>query len=136
MDVSRRVDLVALTLLALALLASVALYGRLPAEMAVQFTGGAVSSVVSKPVGAVVVPVVGVVVVAGIRLAPLLGVARHGSPDLGVLLTGVIVAYVHALILVWNVGVRFQPALGVVPLLVVVVGVTIYARSRGIGSGV
>jgi uncharacterized membrane protein len=133
---SRRADLVALTLLALAFLASVALYGRLPSEMAVQFSGGAASSVVPKPVGAFAVPVVGAVVVAGIRIAPRLGLDRNGSPDLGVLLTGVIVTYVHALILLWNTGTRFRPTLALLPLLLLVAGVTIYAGRLRAGSGV
>jgi uncharacterized membrane protein len=133
---SRRADLVALALVGLSLVASVALYGRLPAEIAVQFSDGAPSSVLSKPVGAFVVPAVGAVVVAGIRLAPRLGLDRQKSPDLGVLLTGVIVAYVHALVLLWNTGTRFPPTLAVLPLLVGVVGITVYVRTRGAGSGV
>jgi uncharacterized membrane protein len=132
---SRRADLAALTLVGLSLLASVVLYARLPGEMAVQFAGGAPSSVVSKPVGAFAVPAVGAVVVAGIRLAPRLGLDRQNSPDLGVLLTGVIVAYVHTLILLWNTGVRFQPTLAVLPLLLVVVGITLYVRRRGAATG-
>jgi uncharacterized membrane protein len=133
---SRRADLAALTLVGLSLLASAVLYASLPSEMAVQFSGETPSSVVSKPVGAFAVPALGAVVVAGIRIAPRLGLDRNRQPDLGVLLTGVIVAYVHTLILLWNVGVRFQPALAVVPLLVVVVGLTVYVRSRGAESGV
>jgi uncharacterized membrane protein len=133
---SRHADLVALTLVGVSFVASLALYAALPSEMAVQFSGDAPSSVVSKPIGAFAVPVVGAVVVAGIRIAPRLGLDRQNSPDLGVLLTGVIVAYVHTLILLWNVGVRFQPTLAVVPLLVAVVGLTVYVRSRGTESGV
>ncbi|MFC5367541.1 DUF1648 domain-containing protein [Salinirubrum litoreum] len=133
---SRRTDSVALTLVGLSVVASVVLYATLPSEMAVQFSDGTPSSVVSKPVGAFAVPAVGVVVVVGIRLAPRLGLDRTRSPDLGVLLTGVIVAYVHALILLWNTGTRFQPTLAVLPLLVVVIGITVYVKSRGTESGV
>jgi uncharacterized membrane protein len=132
---SRRADLVALTLVGLSLVASVALYGRLPGEIAVQFSDGAPSSVLSKPVGAFVVPSVGAVVVAGIRIAPRLGLDRDRNPDLGVLLTGV-VAYVHALVLLWNTGTRFPPTLAVLPLVVGIVAITVYVGTRGAGAGV
>jgi uncharacterized membrane protein len=132
---SRTSDLVAGGLVAAMLVASALTYPDLPATLAVQFGGdGSVTNSLSKPVGAVVVPAVTAGAVVLSRVGQRLGLASGPpeSADLGVVLVGVVGAYAHGLVLLWNLGTRFDPLVAVLPLAVLVVAVVAY---RVVGGG-
>jgi uncharacterized membrane protein len=128
-------DLVAGGLVAAMVLASVLSYPDLPATLAVQFgSDGTVTNTLSKPVGAFVVPAVTAGAVVLSRVGPRLGLGSGSreSADLGVVLVGVVGAYAHGLVLLWNLGTRFDPLVAVLPLGILVVGVVAY---RVLGGG-
>jgi hypothetical protein len=129
----RRADLLAYAAIGLAVLGGLVLWPRLPAEMAIHFDASSTpDNFVAKPVGVLLTPTIGIAAVLLVRRGGELG----GGPshptveDAAVGFVGVVVGYVHALVLAWNVGLRFDVALSVVPVLVLAVALVVYAMYR------
>lgn len=129
-----RADAVAYAAMGLAVLAGLALWPRLPAEMAVHFDATSTpDSFVARPVGVLLAPTIGVAAVLLVRRGGELG---GGSPnpaveDAAVAVVGVAVAYVQGLVLAWNVGLRFDVTVAVVPVLVLAGALLVYALREG-----
>jgi len=134
-----RYDWVSLALIAATLLAGLALWGRLPAEMAIHFSAsGEPDDFVSKPVAILSLP--------ALMLATLLFVEGAGRVDppedpsvLGVVTvaTMALLAAVQGLLFAWNLGYEIPFGLfmaGVGVWVVVVVGYTV-ARDGRVGLG-
>ena len=116
----RRSDLAAVALLALAGLAGVALWPRLPAEMAVHFdASGTPDNYTPKVVGVFLAPVVGVAAVAFVRVAVRLDpTADHRVVAAAVLFLGGVIAYVQGLVLAFNLGYEYSMAAALAPVFV------------------
>lgn len=128
-----RADWVAYTAIGLVVVAGLALWPRLPTEMAIHFgTGGAPDDFVGRPVGVLLTPTIGVAVVLLIRRGRgLSGPAPSPAlEDASVVVAGVVVAYVQGLILAWNVGVEFDVTVAVLPVLALAGVLTLYALWR------
>ena len=128
-----RADAVAYAAIGLAVLGGVVLWPRLPAEMAIHFDASSTpDSFVSKPVGVLLTPTVGVAAILLVRRGGELG----GGPthpaveDATVGFLGVVVAYVHGLVLAWNVGLRFDVTVSVLPVVGLAVALLVYAMYR------
>lgn len=115
-----RADWVAYAAIGLAVLAGLLLWPRLPAEMAIHFgTGGTPDNFVGRPVGVLLTPAIGVAAVLLMRRGrELSGPAPSPAiEDAGVAFVGFVVAYVQGLVLAWNVGLEFDVAVAVLPVL-------------------
>lgn len=128
----RRSDLVAGALLSLAALAGVALWPRLPAEIAVHFgAGGTPDNYTPKVVGVFLAPVIGVVTVAFVRVAVRADpTADHRVLAATVLFLGALVAYVQGLVLAFNLGYEYPMTAALAPVFVGTVGLVGYALAR------
>jgi uncharacterized membrane protein len=128
-----RADAVAYAAIGLAVLGGVVLWPRLPAEMAIHFDASSTpDSFVSKPVGVLLGPTIGVAAILLVRRGGELG----GGPthpaveDAAVGFLGVVVAYVQGLVLAWNVGLRFDVTVSVLPVVGLAVALLVYAMYR------
>jgi len=129
---SRWPDLLGVALVVGAALAGIALWPRLPAEMAVHFgAGGEPDSFVAKPLGVVLAPAIGVV---GLAVARLSGRADPTADPrvLGaaVLFVGSVVAYVQGLVLAYNLGYSVPVSFALVPVFAAAGALTLYALRR------
>ncbi|WP_277542159.1 DUF1648 domain-containing protein [Haloarcula laminariae] len=101
-----RADGLAVGLVALAVLAGVALWPRLPAEVAIHFSAsGAPDNYVPKAVGVAGLPAVMLATVIVMRAA--MGADPPSDPQTGpvvVLATTAFLGVVHVLVLAWNAG--------------------------------
>jgi len=129
----RRADLLAYAAIGLTVLGGLVLWPWLPAEMAIHFDASSTpDDFVAKPVGLLLTPTIGVAAIILVRRGGDLG----GGPthpaveDAAVGFVGVVVGYVHALVLAWNVGLRFDVTLSVVPVLGLAVALVAYAMWR------
>lgn len=129
---TRTVDAAAVALLVLSAVAGVALWSSLPAEMAVHFSSsGTPDNFVSKPVGVLLAPAIGVVSLGFIRLAARVDpTADARTLDVSVLFLGATIAFVQAYLLAWNLGTRVSPLAVVGPVLVGAGLLTVYALYR------
>ncbi|WP_226011798.1 DUF1648 domain-containing protein [Halomicrobium salinisoli] len=135
MRLGRRTVGASLALVALTALAGVAVWPRLPAEMAIHFSAsGTPDSYVSKAVGVALVP--------AIMLATLLlieGAMRVDPPadsrtaDAVTVATMAFVAAVHGLVLAWNLGYAVDFGLVLVGTLLWAAAVCAYAIRREYG---
>jgi uncharacterized membrane protein len=140
MDVPRRrADLLAYTAIGIAVLAGLVLWSDLPPEMAIHFgAGGEPDDFVARPVGVFLTPTIGVAAVLLIRRGRNLGTnldTRMGSAnaaveDAAVAFVGVVVAYAHGLVLVWNVGLEFDVPVAILPVLGLPGGVVAFTLWR------
>ncbi|WP_254839379.1 DUF1648 domain-containing protein [Natronomonas marina] len=126
---SRWPDVLAAGLLAASALAGLALWPRLPAEMAIHFdSGGDPDDFVARPLGVALAPALGV---AGIAIARLSARADPSTDarvlGAAVLFVGAVVAYVQALVLAYNLGYAVPFSLGLTPVLVAAALLTVYA---------
>ncbi|MGB9952201.1 DUF1648 domain-containing protein [Haloarcula marismortui] len=117
-----RADIVSGAIIALTAMAGVAVWSRLPAEVAVHFSAsGTPDNYVSKPVGVVLMPalMLGTLIV-------LKGAFRYDPPDVPQVAATVTVATmafmgaIHGLVLAWNLGYQ-------VPFDLVLVGSLVWA---------
>ncbi|MEF8789903.1 MAG: DUF1648 domain-containing protein [Haloarculaceae archaeon] len=128
-----RADAVAYAAIGLAVLSGLALWPRLPAEMAIHFDATSTpDSFVARPVGVLLTPTIGVAAILLVRRGRELS---GGSPspaveDAAVAFVGVLVAYVHGLVLAWNVGLRFDVTAAVLPVLALAGALVVYAAWR------
>ncbi|QSG12061.1 Uncharacterized membrane protein, DUF1648 family [Halapricum desulfuricans] len=118
--VLQRSDLIASAMLVLAALAGVAFWDALPAEMAIHFgPGGDPDSYVSRPVGVVLAPAIGLGAIAIARAA--IRADPTSDPRVGsaaIYFVGGVVSYVHGLVLAYNLGHRFSMTAALVPVFV------------------
>ena len=128
-----RADAVAYAAIGIAVLGGLLFWPRLPAEMAIHFDATSTpNNYVSRPVGVLLTPTIGVAAILLVRR----GSERSGgSPnpaveDAVVAFVGVVVAYAHALVVAWNVGLRFDVTVAVVPVLVLAGLLVLYAAWR------
>ncbi|MFD1515516.1 DUF1648 domain-containing protein [Halomarina rubra] len=115
----RTVDHLGVVLAALTVGLGIALWGDLPAEMAIHFdTGGEPDNLVPKPVAVVLVPALMVGVLGIMNTA-----ARADPPAsprvfrVTKLWTLGILAYVHGYVLAWNLGYELPPSVVLGPVL-------------------
>jgi hypothetical protein len=127
-----RMDAFAYAVIGLAVLAGVVLWPRLPAEMAVHFDASSTpDSFVPRPVGVLLAPTVGVAAILLVRRGGDLGGPTHPDvEDAAVGFLGVVIGYVHALVLAWNIGFRFDVTVSVLPVLGLAVLLVAYAVYR------
>lgn len=126
MDIRRQIDATAIGLVTIVTLAGVALWPRLPAELAIHWSGGAPDSFVAKPLALGGIWGLAVGAVAFIRLAPPTLGSTPGGPNLSVLFVGGVIAWVQAITIVWNLGYHFTIWLAVVPVLVAAGALVVY----------
>jgi uncharacterized membrane protein len=132
MVTSRTADLTAVGLVFAVLLAGVALWSALPAEMAIHFgASGEPDNFVSKPVGIFLTPAIGLGAVAFVRVSKRLDpTADERTLDLAVLFLGATSAYVHGFVLAWNLGYRVEPLAVVAPVVAGALLLSAYAAKR------
>jgi uncharacterized membrane protein len=127
-----RSDLVASVLLVGVALVGFALWGDLPPEMAIHFdVSGTPDNYVPKPVALLLTPAIGLSAVAFSRYA--IGADPSADPLVGaaaVYFVGGVVAYVHALVLAYNLGYGFSIWVALVPVFVASAGLVVWAVSR------
>lgn len=122
----------ALGALALAVGAGVALWPRLPAEMAVHFdANGTPDNYASKPVGVLLAPAIGLVAVGVVRYA---GRADPTADPrvlaVAVVFVGGLIAYVQGLVLAYNLGHGFSMTVALAPVFVAAAALVGYALYR------
>ena len=122
MPFSRQVDGVALTLVALPILAALFLWPQLPADVAVHWSGGQPDTYVGKALGTVGLLALAAGTIVFVRLAPDRLTNTPGGEDLTVLFLGVVFAWAESVVLLWNLGHRFPVGWAVLPLLVLAAG--------------
>ena len=71
--------------------------------------------------------------VAFVRLAPDWATSTPGGDDIGVIFLGVVFAWAQGIVLVWNLGYRFDVGLAVVPVVVLAGLLVVYAS---VGNGI
>ena len=128
---TRSIDIVAVGTMALPLVAAALLWGSLPAEMAIHWSGGAPDTVVSKPLATVGLFAFGAATVAFVRVAPDSVTSTPGGTTLSVLFLGVTFGWVQTTVLVWNLGYRFDVGLALVPILATAGLLVAYAARSG-----
>ena len=111
------IDALAVGAMALPLVAAVPLWGALPAEMAIHWSGGTPDTVVSRPVATAGLFAFGVATVAFVRIAPDSVTNTPGGTTLSVLFVGVTFGWVQTIVLIWNLGFRFDVTVALLPVL-------------------
>ncbi|MEZ3114682.1 DUF1648 domain-containing protein [Halobaculum sp. MBLA0147] len=125
----RAATLPSVALVAAAALAGLLAWPALPAEMAIHFNGGTPDNFVPRWQGVFAAPALGLAAVLFTRAVG----DSSGDPAVtavAMLFTGVVIAYVQALVLLWNLGVRLDPTTAVLPVLVAA-GVLVWFKYRG-----
>jgi hypothetical protein len=117
-----RLDALSVALLVGAAVAGVALLPSLPDRMAVRFgTGGAPNEYMAAPLAVALVPVVGLLALGAVR-----GVLPPGRDVPAPAWFGVALAafltYVHGVVIAWNLGIKLNVTLFVLPGVAVIVG--------------
>ena len=124
--VPTRRTLLGAAILAVAAVGTVLVYPDLPAEMAIHFdAGGEPDSYLAKPFAAALLPALGLGMLALFAVIPRLDplgenfAAFERYYDLVVVVTVAILAYVHALVVGYNLGYRFEIERLLAPVLAV-----------------
>jgi uncharacterized membrane protein len=129
---ARRFDLLAVALLAIPAVAALLVWDALPAEMAIHWNAAGVpDNTAAKPLATFGLPLFGVATVAVVRLVPDSLTSTPGGETVTVLFVGVVFAWVETLVLVWNLGYRFNVTLATLPVLVLAAGLVWYAVRTG-----
>jgi len=132
MHPARRFDLLAVALMAIPAVAALLVWDALPAEMAIHWNAaGTPDNTVSKPLATLGLPLFGVATVAAVRLLPDSLTSTPGGDTATVLFVGVVFVWVETLVLVWNLGYRFNVTLATLPVLVLAAGLVWYALRTG-----
>ena len=127
MNPARRFDLLAVCLMAIPAVAAVVVWNSLPTEMAIHWNAaGMPDNTVSKPLATLGLPLFGVATVVAVRLLPDSLTSTPGSETPAILFVGVVFAWVETLVLVWNLGYRFNVTLATLPVLVLAAGLVWY----------
>jgi len=132
MNPARRFDLLVVGLMAIPAVAALLVWDALPAEMAIHWNAaGTPDNTVSKPLATLGLPLFGVATVAAVRLLPDSLTSTPGGDTATVLFVGVVFVWVETLVLVWNLGYRFNVTLATLPVLVLAAGLVWYALRTG-----
>ncbi|MFB6152908.1 MAG: DUF1648 domain-containing protein [Halodesulfurarchaeum sp.] len=131
MHPDRRFDLLAGGLMAIPLLAGFALWTELPARVAIHWSASGPDTFVAKPVAIVGLFLFGLGTIAFVRLAPHSMTNTPGGKNVTVLFLGVVFAWVHGMVVVWNLGYHFSVSLAVFPVLILAGGLVVYAMWGG-----
>ncbi|MFA1611154.1 DUF1648 domain-containing protein [Halobellus rubicundus] len=116
-----RLDVLSAAVLVGAAVVGIALLPSLPDRIAVHFgAGGSPDNYLSAPLGVVLVPAIGLVTLAAVRGLLPLGNDVPPPPWFGLALAGFL-AYVHGVVLAWNLGYRVNVTLLVLPAVAVIV---------------
>jgi len=126
---ARRADAVALGLVVAAALVGLAFWKDLPARLAIHWGGSGPDTVVAKPLALLGIPAFGAATVAFVRLAPDSLTNTPGGETVTVLFLGVVFAWVHGVVVVWNLGYRFDVTLAVLPVLIAGGALVVYASA-------
>jgi hypothetical protein len=130
-----RLDVASLAVLAATVVAGLLALPFLPSSPVVHFdAAGRPDGTLAAPLAVAVVPAFTAVVLGSLRRGSLLGRGRDRAGPHAALLVVAGAASVHAVVLAWNLGVRFDPRLAVVPGVLAVLAGTLYAR-LGTGPG-
>ena len=132
MQPERRFDLIAVVLIAIPAVAALVVWDRLPAEMAIHWNAsGTPDNAVAKPLATLGLPLFGVATVAAVRLLPDSLTNTPGGDTVSILFLGGVFAWVETLVVVWNLGYRFNVALATLPVVVLAAGLVWYALRTG-----
>jgi|AntRauMinimDraft_3_1070383.scaffolds.fasta_scaffold02527_4 uncharacterized membrane protein len=124
---ARTVDAIAVGLMTLPLIASLALWSQLPAEMAIHWSGSTPNNFASKPVATFGLFAFGVALVAAIRILPDSMTSTPGGPTPSILFLGVVLAWVQSTVLVWNLGYQFNVTVSVIPIVILAALLVVYS---------
>jgi uncharacterized membrane protein len=132
---ARSADFVAYTLLANAVLAGLLLWGHLPEQMAIHFgAGGEPDTVVAKPVGILVAPLVGLGGLLATRYTPerlRSGTTAPEVENIAVMFLAAIAVYTQGFLYAWNLGYRLDTAVVTAPALIAALAIVAYSYRRG-----
>ncbi|MFB6266626.1 MAG: DUF1648 domain-containing protein [Halodesulfurarchaeum sp.] len=131
MHPDRRFDLIAGGLMAIPLAFGLARWADLPAQMAIHWSGGGPDTFVSKPVAILGLFLFGLGTVAFVRIAPSSMTNTPGGQNVTVLFLGLVFAWVHGMVVVWNLGYHFSITLAVLPILLLAGALVAYAMWGG-----
>lgn len=118
----RHTDVIAGGIVAVGLLAGLLAWPALPDRLAVHWAGSTPDTFVAKPLAVLGIPLVGLAGIALVRLLPDWAANTPGGEGPAVLFLGVVFAYVEGVVVVWNLGYRFDVTLAVLPVLLLAVG--------------
>ena len=131
MHPARRFDLLAVGLMAIPAVAALLVWDALPGEMAIHWNAaGRPDSTASKPLATFGLPLFGIATVVAVRLLPDSLTSTPGGETPAILFVGVVFAWVETLVLVWNLGYRFNVTLATLPVLVLAAGLVWYVLRR------
>jgi len=131
MNSARRFDLLAVCLMAIPAVAAVVVWNSLPTEMAIHWNAaGMPDNTVSKPLATLGLPLFGVATVVAVRLLPDSLTSTPGGDTVSILFVGFVFAWVETLVLVWNLGYRFNVTLATLPVLVLAAGLVWFTLRR------
>jgi len=128
----QRSDLIASGLLVAAALVGVVFWESLPAEMAIHFdAGGTPNSYVSKPVGVMLAPAIGLASIAFTRVAVRVDPASDPViENAAIYFLGGVVSYVHLLVIAYNLDYQFSMTAAIGPVLVAAAALAAWAIYR------
>ncbi|MFB6071612.1 MAG: DUF1648 domain-containing protein [Halobacterium sp.] len=127
----RRANRVAVGALAAAAVAGLLLWPELPERMAIHWgSSGTPDNYVSKPVGVLGLPALGVAAVAVTRLAPDRATNTPGGENVAILFVAGVIAVVQGAVYAWNLGYRFDVWLVTVPVLAAAAALVAFARKQ------
>jgi len=95
---------------------------------------GNADNAVAKPLATLGLPLFGIATVAFVRLGPDSLASTPGGETVSILFLGVVFVWVETLVLVWNLGYRFNVALATLPVVVLAAGLVWYALRRSAGG--
>jgi len=126
-----RFDLLAVRLLLLPAVGALLVWDALPAEMAIHWNAaGTPDNAVAKPLATLGLPLFGVATVVAVRLLPDSLTNTPGGDTVSILVVGVVFAWVETLVLVWDLGYRFNVTLATLPVVVLAAGLVWYVLRR------
>ena len=127
MAVGRRIDGLAVGLMAVPVVVSVPVWDQLPTQMPIHLSAGSPDTHVSKTLATVGLFAFGVATVVATRLAPESLTNTPGGEDVTIAFVSVVFAYSQLIVLVWNLGYRFNVSHAVLPVLLVATLLAIYS---------
>lgn len=135
MNHARQIDLIAVSLMAVGTVFGLLFWADLPSQLAIHWgPGGSPDSFVSKPAAIFGLFALGVGIVALTRLAPDSMTNTPGGENASILFVGLVFAWLQGMVVVWNLGYRFDIWLGVLPILVMA-GLLVLVSKAGFTLG-
>lgn len=130
MNPDRRIDVLAVSLMAVGLAFGLAVWPDLPPRLVVHWSGGGPDTALAKPVALFGIFAIGIVSVVLVRVLPSSMTNTPGGETPSILFLGVVFAWVQGVVVVWNLGNHFSVGLAVVPVLVLAGLLVVYGRIR------